>query len=114
LTVGACDVDPARHRAARLAQWNIRDDVCVQGNIGRNDLLAAVAALPSSAPILIWTPTAWSDRVALWWGLDTLASLRNRILIGQVPPGRHPLVSMGATPADQLADTLANAAPPVR
>jgi hypothetical protein len=112
LTVGACDADPTRHRAARLAQWNITDDDGNQGNIGRSDLLAAVAALPASAPIVVWTSTAWSDRVALWWSLDTLAPLRDRLFIAQVPPGRHPLKSMGATPGDQLADTLANAAPP--
>jgi hypothetical protein len=111
LTVGPCDLEPARHRALREAFWGgqPRAPSGLPGVDGDDDLARELAARPG--PLVLWATRAWSDTTFLWAVVDALARLgteRPR-LVRPVADELH--ASVGGVPAARLGTAFAEAAP---
>jgi hypothetical protein len=112
LTLGPCDVDPARHRALRAEHWGIDDAEAADGLLGVGDLGAAIGLAAADAPIVLWATAAWSDRCFLWCTLDALERLgvpRQRVWV--VQPGGDEVSSSGAYEAAEMRQALDLAIP---
>jgi hypothetical protein len=103
LTVGPCDVDPARHAALRAQYWGgwPQTPTGLPGADGDEALRAGLAA-NGAAPIVVWASRAWSDLTYLWSLIDALARVGAERPWIVRPVADEPTVSMGGVPAERV------------
>jgi hypothetical protein len=110
LTVGPCDLDPARHRALRAAFWG-GPPGAPSGLPGADADDELARALAGAGPCVIWASGAWSDLTFLWSLVHALARLgAERPLLAR-PAAEDRAVSMGGVPAARVLRAFTDVAP---
>lgn len=113
LSVGPCDVDPARHRAARQAWWGpLPADFPTQPpGVDSDEALGAALAAHAGAPVVVWATRAFSDLTFLWALVDALARLGTPRPWIVRPAHADATLPMGAVDAVALRRAFADVAP---
>jgi hypothetical protein len=113
LTVGPCDVDPERHRAARVAFWGPppADFPTEPPGVDHDDALRAQLAAHAGKPVVVWATRAFSDLTYLWALVDALARVGAARPWLVRPAHADPTLAMGAITPDALLQASADVAP---
>jgi Domain of unknown function (DUF1835) len=101
LTVGPCDIDPVKHRAARHAFWG-RAPEMPTALPGVDDDAELARELAGGAPVVLWASGAWSDLTFLWALVDALARLGAERPFLARPRADDPTLPMGGIEGARL------------